>query len=653
MAERWLAWILVLLVSGCGAKTAEERSESNTNWLQRCDEDAECGEALACRCGVCTKNCERDSCPAALTCLAACGESALACQAACQSDADCAYLDGNATCLDGVCGLESKGLSQRRIEAAEPPRLIEEAQIERAVVAEDAALVADTTGAAWRLIEVPAASNQPSLVHTPLGWLALSSRVIGDGRAPSGYESALYRSVDGVHWEALPLDVPDDDINFRTLAYGADRYVMVGRRLGATGVFWVSSDGEEWTEVVQEHADPVLIWGHVAFAGQYFFAFGTQYMGVSEDGVSWTKVPITAGSLNAITYGNGRYLMVGSGPMHVSDDGFSWQSYDVDCALPGACIQLPSSASLPGSDEPEVPGEVVQSSHSHALYAEGRFWSDQLSSVDGISWESHPGRYPAQYVEGHFFGPVDLNLGIPTWVTGGELEALQVVRPLQAASTEAGRSRTSIGVLDREAPLPDRVDVSFDDGLTCETATCIEIDGRLVLIPPLGTPPLTDRVPRTAEGTPLLSDDCPVSSQLFCTDYEARTGCVCEPDAPRSPEWCDDVSQYQCQGRFTPRENEWELDEIREGGCDCDYVDPNQPLGFGTDCAADMTVCSEPLQCLALDAIVSAGPPYQPYGCTLPCSSDADCPSWEATGFCAGPVELRCSTGSCQPRQCQ
>jgi hypothetical protein len=264
-----------------------------------------------------------------------------------------------------------------------------------------------------------------------------------------------------------------------------------------------------------------------------------------------------------------------------------------------------------------------------------------------------PGRYPARYVDGHFLGPVDLNLGIGTWVTGGDLDALQVLRPVRAAAMESGRRMTSVGVLDREAPLPDSVNVEFEDGLTCETAPCVNIDDRLVLIPPVGTPPLEDRVPRASDGAPLLSDDCPVSSQIFCDDYEARTDCVCEPEAPGSPAACDDVSQYQCEGRFTPKQREWELDEIREGGCDCDYVDPNQPSGFGTNCEQDASVCSEPLTCLPLDSVVTSGPPYQPYACTVACTVDAECPSWEATGFCAGPVELRCSGGSCQPRQCQ
>jgi hypothetical protein len=308
---------------------------------------------------------------------------------------------------------------------------------------------------------------------------------------------------------------------------------------------------------------------------------------------------------------------------------------------------------LSETGEPTGTGEVFQGYQTHALFAGGRFYTDQLSSADGVMWEAMPDRFPAQYVDGHFLGPVDLNLGIASWTTDGELEALRVVRTVEAAATEPGRRITSVGVLDRDAALPDRVNVGFDDGLTCKTATCVQIENRLVLIPPAGTPPLEDRVPRDAEGAPLLSDDCPTSSQIFCSDYETRSGCVCEPDAPHAPEYCDDVSQFQCEGEFTPRDDEWPLDEIREGGCDCNYVDPNQPLGFGTNCEQEGSVCPDALSCLTLEVVPTGGPPYQPMVCTLPCTSNDDCPSWEATGFCPGPVTLRCGTsGACQPRSC-
>jgi hypothetical protein len=204
--------------------------------------------------------------------------------------------------------------------------------------------------------------------------------------------------------------------------------------------------------------------------------------------------------------------------------------------------------------------------------------------------------------------------------------------------------------LDHDAPLPETVDVPFEDGLTCETADCV---GGLLLVPPSGTPPLIDHVPRKADGTPLLTRDCPVSSMLFCDDYVARTGCVCHTGAPPNPNYCDDVSQYRCAGQFVTRPNEWPLDELAQGGCSCDATDPNEPPGFGTSCSTDANTCQAPLECLGIDTPPSAGPPSeQPFVCTAHCTMDADCPNWYATGFCSGAVRLRCSNGTCQPRAC-
>lgn len=651
MAERRaLTLSLCLLLVGCGAKTAETPAESKTNWLEACDSDAQCGSELACHCGVCTKNCADASCPGALECLGTCGGQAPSCQAQCTTNADCEYLSANARCGDGLCRIDGEGLSANQVTNASPTPEISDEQFEAARVPTGQAALADDTGGAFRVIEVPAASTQPSIVKSPLGWLALSSRQLGDARAPSGYESVLYRSTDGVHWESLPFDLPHDDVELRSLAYGNGRYVMVGRKLAAGGVIWSSDDAEHWTELAQT-GDVATQWGQVMFAGSHFFAPGFRNLGVSQDGLSWSSVPITIVQVEAIAHGNDRYVMVGSGPVEVSLDGFTWEAHDLDCSLPGACDMTPPTPLGPNG-EPSMPGQIIQGYHPHVLFAEGRFFIAQLSSADGITWEAMPDRFPTTYVAEHFLGSVSLTEGLPSWVTAGPVEALRVVRPTREASTQARRELLYTGVLDREAPLPDRVEVEFEDGVTCETAACILVDGKLVLVPPVGTPPLPDRVPRQANGAPLFSDDCPVSSQLFCEDYEAREGCRCEPEAPRSPESCDDVGQYQCQGAFAHREGEWELEELREGGCDCNYVDPNQPAGFGVNCAADMTVCIAPLQCLPLPPIASVGPPYQPYVCTQPCTTDADCPSWEATGFCAGPVSLHCAEGSCEPRTC-
>jgi hypothetical protein len=492
----------------------------------------------------------------------------------------------------------------------------------------------DTTGGAWRVIEVPGASNLPSVVRTASGWMSLSSRFLGpDAKALTGVESALYRSRDGVHWELLPLGPRGTDLQLQSLAYGAGRYVMVGARFGGQGVVWTSSDGERWTESLQSLSGP-FAWNTVTFVKDRFFAFGFGQLASSPTGESWTALPTHIIQLGAGAYGNGRYLLLGNGPPQTSEDGYAWEEHPLDCTLPGACITDPS-------------GGVGQTVHYSALFAEGRFFTEQLSSLDGVTWEAQPGLSPNMYIDGHFLGAFGLSAGIATWTLGGPAQTLRVVRPSKSAVTLAGRD--GVGVLDRDAPLPETVDVPFEDGLTCETAACV---GGLLLVPPSGTPPLIDHVPRKADGTPLLTSDCPVSSMLFCDDYVARTGCVCHTGAPQNPDYCDVVSQYRCAGQFVTRPNEWQLDEVAQGGCACDATDPNEPPGFGRTCSAGADTCQTPLECLGIDTPASPAPFPQPFVCTAHCTVDADCPSWEASGFCSGPVQLRCSNGTCQPRAC-
>lgn len=498
---------------------------------------------------------------------------------------------------------------------------------------------ADVSGGAWRLIEVPAASNQPEIVHTPHGWFALSSRSIGDVRAPSGHETALYRSLDGVHWARVPLDPGSTELHLVGLAYGGGRYVLVGERYGSKPVTWTSVDGARWTEVRSPGSYEDVLRA-VEHAGSHFFSYRWRSLQVSETGEAWRAIPTRLVQFESVTHGNGRYVVAGSGPLLTSEDGSSWQEVALDCALPGACITDPS-------------GGVSQGHHSNVIFAEGAFYTDELKSTDGIHWEAHVGPSATAHLSGHFFGQPSLTAGLPTWVAGGDVQTLRIVRPSRAAVTATGRGMLSVGVLDRNDPIPDDVDASFEDGLTCETAACVLIAGRLFLIPPPGTPPLPDRVPRRADGAPLLSDECPFSSMITCEDYGTRTNCVCNPEAPASPASCDDVSQYRCAGQFSHRPDEWPVDEVAQGGCSCDAVDPAQPPGFGTTCDRDPSICQAPLQCLSIDPPPSIGPPLYRSMCTSPCTVDADCPSWQASGFCAGPVRLRCSNRSCQPRSCE
>ena len=75
---------------------------------------------------------------------------------------------------------------------------------------------------------------------------------------------------------------------------------------------------------------------------------------------------------------------------------------------------------------------------------------------------------------------------------------------------------------------------------------------------------------------------------------------------------------------------------------DDDWRDQNRPATFFDTCDPASPKCKSPFSCLRNPGRSGAG--Y----CTLACTSDAECPSWTATGHCAGPFQSRCLQGVCQ-----
>lgn len=114
--KHWLFLGLGLLAgTACGGASTQSSdrngngTDSNTHWLSRCTEDADCDDGLSCLCGACTSACvsevgcaELDGagiCVAA-QCDATDDEATLLCSLACERNADC---PGEARCDDGVC----------------------------------------------------------------------------------------------------------------------------------------------------------------------------------------------------------------------------------------------------------------------------------------------------------------------------------------------------------------------------------------------------------------------------------------------------------------------------------------------------------------------------------------------------------------------
>lgn len=106
--------LMAAAMAGCAQRhdSANEVTDTNTNWLVACDADSTCG-ALSCLCGRCTISCERTSECARFGEAAACEQPATS---ECSSRALCVLADATAStshsgldaaCTDSDCGVAS------------------------------------------------------------------------------------------------------------------------------------------------------------------------------------------------------------------------------------------------------------------------------------------------------------------------------------------------------------------------------------------------------------------------------------------------------------------------------------------------------------------------------------------------------------------
>jgi hypothetical protein len=270
----------------------------------------------------------------------------------------------------------------------------------------------------------------------------------------------LYRSDDGVRWERLPLEGVSPFFGFRGLSYGGDRFVITGSGSGKNEI-WSSTDLTTWSRV-----EPVLdSWGltHVTRVNGRFYAFTTgQQVFASTDGLTWSRATVDTLQAGAVAFGNGRYVMVGSGPVQISSDGMVWRSRPLECSLPGACITDPG-------------GGINQGFHANALFAVGKFFVDQLSSPDAEVWNAHADPPAGAYVGGYFFAQI----------RGGDPSALAELRawkasgtPVTVAATDGPASQSTIS----EGVAPSSIDLSLPGGQNCITHRCVLIGQALYLI---------------------------------------------------------------------------------------------------------------------------------------------------------------------------
>lgn len=108
-----IATMCAVAISAACATTSSS-SGSNSNWLEVCSKDSDCGSGLECQCGVCTKTCTAASDCSALATGATCDpgdttsicgtpQTRAVCLHTCKADGDCNVIGQNTSCSDGLC----------------------------------------------------------------------------------------------------------------------------------------------------------------------------------------------------------------------------------------------------------------------------------------------------------------------------------------------------------------------------------------------------------------------------------------------------------------------------------------------------------------------------------------------------------------------
>jgi hypothetical protein len=331
------------------------------------------------------------------------------------------------------------------------------------LASEGPALTAAALDRTWVPLEAPHPANaRPHVVRGPHGFVAMSRELTG-GKLVLPTNNYLYRSDDGITWHRLPLPEAPEYFGLRGLAHGAGRYVMVGH-WGNESQLWSSTDLVTWDKQATGFDWP--LW-RVRRVNQRFFVLSVlRDFLTSEDGVSWSRVPSLTVQQQDVAYGNGVFVMVGSGPVLRSRDGRSFDSHSLDCTLPDACIQDPN-------------GGIHQRSHSSVVFAPegsgGRFHVHQLSSADGARWEPHPTPTPTAFARGYLFSVLGGVGGEPVksvhaWRPGESPRNIVLDPPPAFAPLAGGASAPALW----SAPLP--------GGETCLSHRCVLVDSEIFLI---------------------------------------------------------------------------------------------------------------------------------------------------------------------------
>jgi hypothetical protein len=174
----------------------------------------------------------------------------------------------------------------------------------------EGSILTSSNGINWRVINL--ATNEDDYIY----WQGVAYGngtyvAVAPGRAAASPDTVTWQTI-GLGWEAY----------FRSVAFGNGKFVASGQ-----DGFWLSGDGLDWVRSAL-HDSTVR---QIAFGAGYFVAavgydeIGSvrreSFIWTSSDGVNWTRHrPFTERALTAVAFGNGSFVVVGTGGTILQSD---------------------------------------------------------------------------------------------------------------------------------------------------------------------------------------------------------------------------------------------------------------------------------------------------------------------------------------------
>ena len=173
----------------------------------------------------------------------------------------------------------------------------------------------------------------------------------GNSRFIAAGGSILAGSSDGTTWPTSDYTTGRPG---NSIAYGNGKWIAVG----SNGSMNSSNTGQApWSTISASSISSIF--GFIQDGNQYYrnidgiaygngrwIVFGSGNMGTSTDGTNWTLVTQPLMTITDVAYGNNRWIAVGNRDMITSTDGTNWTPVDVSSVFPssGSSISIKSVA---------------------------------------------------------------------------------------------------------------------------------------------------------------------------------------------------------------------------------------------------------------------------------------------------------------------